>query len=48
MSQDQLLHLFGLAFLFVLSAFFSGSETALLSMDRLRIKYLVQKRNNFV
>jgi len=44
MSQDQLLHLLGLAALFALSAFFSGSETALLSMDRLRIKYLVQKK----
>lgn len=44
MPQDQLLHLFGLAVLLVLSAFFSGSETALLSMDRLRIKYLVEKK----
>ncbi len=44
MPQDQLLHLLGLAVLLVLSAFFSGSETALLSMDRLRIKYLVEKK----
>jgi putative hemolysin len=44
MPQDQLLHLLGLAVLLVFSAFFSGSETALLSMDRLRIKYLVDKK----
>lgn len=44
MSQDQFWHLFGLGILFVLSAFFSGSETALLSLDKLRIKYLVQKK----
>jgi len=44
MSQDQLLHLLGLAVLFALSAFFSGSETALLSIDRLRVKYLLQKK----
>lgn len=44
MPQDQLLHLLGLAVLLVLSAFFSGSETALLSMDRLRIRYLVEKK----
>ena len=44
MPQDQLMHLLGLGVLLVLSAFFSGSETALLSMDRLRIKYLVEKK----
>jgi putative hemolysin len=44
MSEDQLLHLLGLGLLFLLSAFFSGSETALMSMDRLRVKYLVQKK----
>jgi putative hemolysin len=44
MSEDQLLHLLGLGILFVFSAFFSGSETALMSMDRLRVKYLVQKK----
>jgi putative hemolysin len=43
MSDDQLLHLVGLGVLFVFSAFFSGSETALMSMDKLRVKYLVQK-----
>lgn len=44
MSQEHLLHLLGLAVLFALSAFFSGSETALMSLDRLRVKYLVQKK----
>ncbi|MBE0575348.1 MAG: DUF21 domain-containing protein [Desulfuromonadales bacterium] len=43
MTDDQWLHLFGLLVLFVLSAFFSGSETALMSMDRLRVKYLAEK-----
>lgn len=43
MSEEQLLHLLGLGVLFVFSAFFSGSETALMSMDKLRVKYLVQK-----
>ena len=44
MPEDQLLHLLGLGLLFLLSAFFSGSETALMSMDRLRVNYLVQKK----
>jgi putative hemolysin len=44
MTDDQLLHLLGLAVLFLLSAFFSGSETALLSIDRLRVAYLVEKK----
>jgi putative hemolysin len=44
MSTEQLLHLAGLGVLFILSGFFSGSETALMSMDKLRIKYLVQKK----
>lgn len=44
MSTDQLLHLLGLGVLLFFSAFFSGSETALLSLDRLRVKYLVQKK----
>jgi putative hemolysin len=43
MTHDQWLHIFGLFILFVLSAFFSGSETALMSMDRLRVKYLAEK-----
>lgn len=44
MSQEHLLHLLGLTLLLALSAFFSGSETALMSLDRLRVKYLVQKK----
>lgn len=32
-----------MGFLFVASAFFSGSETALLAMDRTRVSYLVEK-----
>ncbi len=44
MFEDRWLHLLGLGVLFILSAFFSGSETALMSLDRLRIKYLVQKK----
>ncbi len=44
MSEDQLLHLLILTVLFVLSAFFSGSETALMSLDRLRVRYLVEKK----
>jgi magnesium and cobalt exporter, CNNM family len=43
MTYDQWLHIAGLLLLFVLSAFFSGSETALMSMDRLRVKYLAEK-----
>ncbi|MGK2905639.1 MAG: HlyC/CorC family transporter [Desulfuromonadales bacterium] len=43
MTHDQWLHILGLLVLFVLSAFFSGSETALMSMDRLRVKYLAEK-----
>ncbi len=43
MSSDQWLHLIGLGILFLFSAFFSGSETALMSMDRLRVKYLADK-----
>ena len=44
MSEAQLVHLATLGLLFVLSAFFSGSETALMSLDKLRLKYLVEKR----
>jgi putative hemolysin len=43
MTSDQWFHLIGLGILFVLSAFFSSSETALMSMDRMRIKYLSDK-----
>jgi putative hemolysin len=37
-------HLSILVFLFVFSGFFSGSETALISLDKMRLKYLVQKK----
>lgn len=43
-SDDVWIRLSLLAILFVLSAFFSGSETALMSLDKLRLKYLVQKK----
>lgn len=43
LTSGQLFELCGLGVLFALSAFFSGSETALMSMDRLRIKYLAGK-----
>ncbi|PLX98674.1 MAG: transporter [Desulfuromonas sp.] len=43
MTDEHILYLFGLLILFFLSAFFSGSETALMALDRLRLKYLVEK-----
>ena len=43
MTTDQWLHVLGLFVLFIFSAFFSSSETALMSMDRLRVKYLAEK-----
>ncbi len=43
MTTDQWLHVLGLFVLFISSAFFSGSETALMSMDRLRVRYLAEK-----
>ncbi len=43
MTEESLWRLATLLFLLLLSAFFSGSETALLALDRLRIKYLQQK-----
>ena len=45
MADDQWYQLAIMAVLFLLSAFFSGSETALLALDRLRIKYLVEKNH---
>lgn len=44
MTEDQWYQLLIMGGLFVMSAFFSGSETALLAMDRLRVKYLVEKQ----
>lgn len=43
LSGDQALDLGLLVLLLLLSAFFSGSETALMSLDRLRVKYLARK-----
>ena len=44
MTNEQVFHLMGMLCLLVFSGFFSGSETALLSMNRLRLKYLVNKK----
>jgi len=43
MTADQWWQILGLLLLFVFSAFFSGSETALMAIDRLRVKYLADK-----
>jgi putative hemolysin len=43
LTGEQTLELAVLGVLFVMSAFFSGSETALMSLDRLRVKYLARK-----
>jgi len=43
MTHDQIFYLLGLLVLFFLSAFFSGSETALMALDRLRLRHLVEK-----
>lgn len=43
MSDEVLWRLLVLLVLLVLSGFFSGSETALLSLDKLRVRYLQQK-----
>lgn len=44
MTEDISFHLLGLLLLFILSAFFSGSETALTALDRHRLKFLVEKK----
>jgi putative hemolysin len=44
MFESPYMYLAILAGLILLSAFFSGSETALLSLDTMRIKYLVHKK----
>lgn len=43
MTNEQVLHLLGLLCLLVFSGFFSGSETALLSINRFKLKSLVNK-----
>lgn len=44
MTDETIVRLLGLIVLLILSGFFSGSETALLALDRMRVKYLQQKR----
>ncbi|PLX87517.1 MAG: transporter [Desulfuromonas sp.] len=44
MTEEDILRLLGLVLLLALSGFFSGSETALLALDRMRVKYLQQKQ----
>ncbi len=44
MTTDQLMQAIGLLVLILLSGFFSGAETAFLSLDRLRLNFLVQKK----
>lgn len=45
MTDETILRLLGLVLLLALSGFFSGSETALLALDRMRVKYLQQKQH---
>ena len=44
MTNEQVFQLIGMMCLLVLSGFFSGSETALLSINKLKLKYLVNKK----
>ncbi|NIQ94913.1 MAG: DUF21 domain-containing protein [Desulfuromonadales bacterium] len=44
MFDENTIRLLVLLLLFVCSAFFSGSETALMAIDRMRVKYLVHKK----
>ncbi|HKJ05304.1 MAG TPA: hemolysin family protein [Geopsychrobacteraceae bacterium] len=44
MTEETIIRLLGLVLLLALSGFFSGSETALLALDRMRVKYLQQKQ----
>jgi putative hemolysin len=44
MTESQWYQLVIMGILFLLSAFFSGSETALTAMDSLRVQYLVEKK----
>lgn len=44
MTTEHLFHLLGLGLLLLFSGFFSGSETALFALDRMRLNYLVQKK----
>ncbi|MCK8824462.1 hemolysin family protein [Fuchsiella alkaliacetigena] len=44
-SLGQIFELIALGLLFILSGFFSGSETALMSVNRVKIKHLAQEGN---
>lgn len=44
MSDENLWRLLALVLLLVVSGFFSGSETALMSLDKLRVRFLQQKQ----
>ncbi|MEA3363011.1 MAG: CNNM domain-containing protein [Thermodesulfobacteriota bacterium] len=44
MTNEISWHLLALLLLLILSGFFSGSETALLSLDKLRVRFLQQKQ----
>lgn len=46
MSENMWFDLATMGLLFMLSAFFSGSETALMAVDRSRIRYLVEKKRS--
>lgn len=45
MTDETLWRLFALLILLGVSGFFSGSETALLSLDKLRVRFLLQKNH---
>lgn len=46
MSENMWFDLATMGLLFMLSAFFSGSETALMALDRSRVRYLVEKKRS--
>lgn len=46
MSDNMWFDVAVMGLLFMLSAFFSGSETALMALDRSRVRYLVEKKRS--
>lgn len=46
MYENMWFDLATMGLLFMLSAFFSGSETALMALDRSRVRYLVEKKRS--
>lgn len=46
MTEENLWRLLALALLLAVSGFFSGSETALMSLDKLRVRFLQQKQRH--